>query len=41
MGLLEGKSAIVTGAGQGVGRGIAPALAAEGCAVAVAGLRAA
>jgi NAD(P)-dependent dehydrogenase (short-subunit alcohol dehydrogenase family) len=34
---LEGRAALVTGAGQGVGRGIALALAAEGCAVAVAG----
>lgn len=34
---LEGKAAIVTGAGQGVGRGIALALAAEGAAVVVAG----
>jgi NAD(P)-dependent dehydrogenase (short-subunit alcohol dehydrogenase family) len=37
MGQLDGKKAIVTGAGQGVGRGIALALASEGCAVAVAG----
>ncbi len=37
MGILQGKNAIVTGAGQGVGRGIAMALAGEGCAVAVAG----
>jgi NAD(P)-dependent dehydrogenase (short-subunit alcohol dehydrogenase family) len=35
--ILEGKVAIVTGAGQGVGRGIALALAAEGAAVTVAG----
>jgi NAD(P)-dependent dehydrogenase (short-subunit alcohol dehydrogenase family) len=34
---LEGKVAIVTGAGQGVGQGIAYALAASGCAVAVSG----
>jgi len=34
---LEGKVAIVTGAGQGVGRGIALALSAEGAAVIVAG----
>ena len=37
MGLLDGKAAIVTGAGQGVGRGIALALAREGAAVAVIG----
>jgi NAD(P)-dependent dehydrogenase (short-subunit alcohol dehydrogenase family) len=37
MGTLDGKVALVTGAGQGVGRGIALALAAEGCAVAAAG----
>lgn len=37
MGFLEGKVAIVTGAGQGVGRGIALALAAEGCAITLAG----
>ena len=37
MGVLDGQSAIVTGAGQGVGRGIALALAEEGCAVAAAG----
>ena len=35
--ILDGKAAIVTGAGQGVGQGIALALAAEGCSVAVAG----
>ena len=34
---LESKVAIVTGAGQGVGRGIALALAAEGARVVVAG----
>lgn len=34
---LAGKVAIVTGAGQGVGRGIAHALAADGAAVVVAG----
>lgn len=37
MGLLDGKIALVTGAGQGVGQGIALALSAEGAAVAVAG----
>ncbi|MCU1397369.1 MAG: 3-oxoacyl-ACP reductase [Acidimicrobiales bacterium] len=37
MGVLEGKVAIVTGAGQGVGRGIALALAAEGASVVIAG----
>ena len=35
--LLEGKIALVTGAGQGVGQGIALTLAAEGAAVAVTG----
>lgn len=33
MGVLEGKVAIVTGSGQGIGRGIAIGLAREGCAV--------
>lgn len=37
MGILEGKVAVVTGAGQGVGRGIALALAAEGARVALVG----
>ncbi|MEU6580546.1 SDR family oxidoreductase [Nocardia sp. NPDC046763] len=38
MGVLQDKSAIVTGAGQGVGQGIALALAAEGAKVAVVDL---
>ena len=37
MNRLAGKVALVTGAGQGVGQGIAYALAAEGAAVAVTG----
>lgn len=37
MGTLEGKVAVVTGAGQGVGQGIALALGSEGAAVAVLG----
>ena len=37
MGILEGKVALVTGAGQGVGQGIALALAAEGAKIAVSG----
>ncbi|MBP8925396.1 MAG: SDR family oxidoreductase [Pseudomonadales bacterium] len=37
MGILDGKVALITGAGQGVGRGIALALAAEGARLVVAG----
>src|ERR1700761_1089848 len=37
MGILDGKVAIVTGAGQGVGAGIALALAKEGAAIVAAG----
>ncbi|MEV5824636.1 SDR family oxidoreductase [Spirillospora sp. NPDC052242] len=41
MGTLDDKVAIVTGAGQGVGQGIALALASEGAAIAVLGRTAA
>ena len=35
MGTLDGKVALITGAGQGVGRGIALAMAREGAAIAI------
>lgn len=37
MGTLEGKVAFITGAGQGVGQGVAFALAREGASIAVTG----
>ncbi len=37
MGILDGKVAVITGAGQGVGEGIAYALAKEGAAIAAIG----
>jgi meso-butanediol dehydrogenase/(S,S)-butanediol dehydrogenase/diacetyl reductase len=37
MGTLDGKVALVTGAGQGVGQGIAFALSAEGATLAISG----
>jgi NAD(P)-dependent dehydrogenase (short-subunit alcohol dehydrogenase family) len=38
MGLLDGKVALITGAGQGLGKGAAHALAADGAAVVLADL---
>jgi NAD(P)-dependent dehydrogenase (short-subunit alcohol dehydrogenase family) len=37
MGVLDGKVAIVTGSGRGVGQGIALALASEGASIVVCG----
>jgi NAD(P)-dependent dehydrogenase (short-subunit alcohol dehydrogenase family) len=39
MGKLDGKTAIVTGAGQGIGRGVAFALAKEGASVVLADIQ--
>jgi NAD(P)-dependent dehydrogenase (short-subunit alcohol dehydrogenase family) len=39
MGKLDGKTAIVTGAGQGIGRGVALALAKEGASVVLADIQ--